>query len=96
MKKCRAFYPIAGSRTAWVPCVRKAEKGSRFCRRHGDTIFGVVLGALVYAEPVDEEVAFVEDRPPWNFSWPRRGNEEKRRSVAETRSTPRCAEKREV
>ena len=54
MKKCQAFYPIAGTRKAWIPCVRKAEEGSAFCRRHGDAILGAMLGALVYAEAVDE------------------------------------------
>jgi len=54
MKKCKAFYPIAGSRTAWIPCVKTAEKGTGFCRRHGDAIFGVMLGAIVYEEPVEE------------------------------------------
>lgn len=44
MKKCRAFYPIAGARSVWIPCVRKAEEGSAFCRRHGDAVFGAVLG----------------------------------------------------
>ena len=39
---------------AWIPCVRKAEEGSAFCRRHGDAFFGAMLGALVYAEPVWE------------------------------------------
>jgi len=54
MKKCKAFYAIAGSRTAWIPCARKAEAGTGFCRRHGDAIFGVMLGAIVYEEPVEE------------------------------------------
>jgi hypothetical protein len=34
--------------------VRKAEEGSAFCKKHGDAIFGAMLGALVYMEPVDE------------------------------------------
>ncbi len=58
MKKCKAFYPIAGSRTAWIPCARKAEEGTGFCRRHGDAIFGVMLGAIVYGEPVEDEEEF--------------------------------------
>jgi hypothetical protein len=52
MTKCRAFFPIAGTRAAWLPCVRKAEDGSPFCRTHGDAIFGAVLGALANAEPL--------------------------------------------
>ncbi len=64
MKKCCAFYPIAGSRTAWLPCVRKVEAGSRFCRRHGEAIFGAMLGALAYGEPVNlMEHLCVEERP---------------------------------
>ena len=43
---------------AWIPCVRKAETGSPFCRRHGDAVFGAMLGALVYGEPVNEVVRF--------------------------------------
>ena len=39
MKTCQTFYPIAGTRSARIPCVHKAEKGSHFCRRHGDAIF---------------------------------------------------------
>jgi hypothetical protein len=74
MKTCQAFYPIAGSRSAWLPCVHKAERGSHFCRRHGDAIFGALLGALVYAEPLDQAVSFVEDRAPWNFVRPSRRN----------------------
>jgi len=34
--------------------VRKAEEGSAFCRRHGEAIFGAMLGALTYADPVAE------------------------------------------
>jgi hypothetical protein len=54
MKKCKAFYPIAGTRKAWIPCVRRAEAGSLFCVRHGDAIVGAVLGLFVTAEAVDE------------------------------------------
>ncbi len=56
MRKCRAFYPIAGSRTAWIPCAQKAEAESGFCRRHGDAIFGAMLGAMVSAKAGDEAV----------------------------------------
>jgi len=54
MKKCRAYYPIAGTRKAWIPCVRNAEEGSAFCRKHGDAVFGAMLGMLVYGEVVKE------------------------------------------
>jgi hypothetical protein len=67
MKKCWAYQPIAGSRTAWVPCARMAEEGARFCRAHGRAIEGAVLGALVRAEPVDEAVTLYEERAPWKF-----------------------------
>ena len=64
MKKCQAFYPIAGSRSAWLPCVRKAEAGSVFCKKHGDTIVGVMLGALVFAPAMNEvEHLCGEDHP---------------------------------
>ncbi len=66
MKKCKAFYPIAGSRTAWIPCVRKAEAESGFCRRHGEAIFGAMLGAIVYEKAVDEVVEIEAEK------WPRK------------------------
>jgi hypothetical protein len=62
MKKCIAYTPIAGSRSAWLPCLRAVEVGERFCRRHGDAITGAVFGALMYGPVVDEEVKIVEDR----------------------------------
>ncbi len=49
-----AFYPVAGSRTAWIPCAQKAESESGFCRRHGDAIFGALLGVIVSEKAVDE------------------------------------------
>jgi hypothetical protein len=61
MKKCKALYPIAGSRTAWVPCVRKAERGSEFCRRHGDAIFGAMLGAVIHEPESNDETALEKD-----------------------------------
>jgi hypothetical protein len=64
MQKCKAFYPIAGSRTAWIPCVRKAERGSGFCRHHGDAIFGAMLGVLVYSGPVEEIEHPCKEEPP--------------------------------
>ena len=44
--------------------MRKAEEGSRFCRRHGDAILGAMLGALVYSEPVNEVVSLREEKTP--------------------------------
>jgi len=61
-RRCWAYQPIAGSRTAWVPCMRKAEAGVRLCRKHQDAIAGVVLGALVHGEPVDEAVRIYEEK----------------------------------
>lgn len=63
MTKCIAYTPIAGSRSAWLPCLRSAEAGEKFCRRHGDAITGAVFGALMYGPVVHEEVEIVEDRP---------------------------------
>jgi hypothetical protein len=56
MKACRAFSLIAGSRTAWVPCVRKAEKGEKYCQRHGEAVAGVLLGELMYEEGSQGEI----------------------------------------
>jgi hypothetical protein len=66
MKKCWAYQAIAGSRMAWVPCVRMAEDGSRFCARHARAIEGAVLGALMHADPVNAAVTLFENLPPWN------------------------------
>jgi len=48
---------------AWVPCVRMAEEGSRFCERHARAIEGAVLGALMHAEAGSGAVSFSEDLP---------------------------------
>jgi len=66
MKRCWAYQAIAGSRMAWVPCARRAEKGSRFCSRHARAVEGAVLGALMHAEARDEAVTLYEDLAPWN------------------------------
>ena len=66
MKKCWAYQAIARCRSAWVPCARRAEEGSRFCTRHARAIEGAVLGALMHAEARDEAVTLHEDMPPWN------------------------------
>jgi hypothetical protein len=73
MKKCRAYYPIAGSRAAWIPCVRTAEEGSGFCRRHEDAILGAMLGALVLEKAVDEAVHVEAEK------WPRREEKKTRK-----------------
>jgi hypothetical protein len=49
---------------AWIPCVRRAKEGSRFCRRHGEAIFGAMLGALVYEEGVEEMVHLCNEKEP--------------------------------
>lgn len=66
MKRCWAYRAIAGSRSAWVPCVRMAEEGSRFCSRHARAIEGAVLGALMHAEARDEAVTLYEELSPRN------------------------------
>lgn len=63
MKVCWAYQAIAGSRSAWVPCARRAEEGSRFCGRHARAIEGAVLGALMHAEARDEAVTLYEEKP---------------------------------
>jgi hypothetical protein len=78
MKQCWAYQAIAGSRNAWVPCVRRAEEGSRFCARHARAIEGAVLGALMHAEAKDEAVTLCEEKPPRNL---RRGKSRVRVSL---------------
>jgi hypothetical protein len=53
MSKCKAFTPVARSRSAWRPCLRKAQPGSAFCKKHDDAVFGAFLGALHHSEPTD-------------------------------------------
>jgi hypothetical protein len=49
-KTCRAFYPISGTRQAWIPCVRPAEANSNFCVRHNDAVAGAMFGAIIHQE----------------------------------------------
>ena len=48
--KCWAYQPVAGSKTAWVPCVQESEEGSKFCGRHGAAITGAMMGMIVRLE----------------------------------------------
>jgi len=64
MKKCKAFTPVAGSRTAWLPCMRKSQPGSAFCKKHGDAIFGAMLGALTFGPPIKEIEHLCEEQRP--------------------------------
>ena len=57
MKTCQAFDPVAGTRKGWLPCARKSEPGSLFCRKHGDAALGMMLGALAYQKPIKEGAA---------------------------------------
>jgi len=50
MQRCWAYQLIAGSKTAWVPCVREAAEGSNYCGRHGAAITGAMLGMLTRLE----------------------------------------------
>jgi len=62
MKKCRAYYLIAGSRTVWIPCVQKAEAESGFCRRHGGAIVGAWLGAVIHEPEMNNEAPLEKDK----------------------------------
>jgi hypothetical protein len=55
MKRCIAYRRSDISRSAWVPCARRAAQGSRFCRSHEDAVDGVVLGLLVNATDSERE-----------------------------------------
>jgi hypothetical protein len=44
--------------------VRKAETGTAFCRRHGDAIFGAMLGALRYLKSLEEIEHFCGEGEP--------------------------------
>lgn len=50
MKKCLGYRQVAGSESAWVPCGRRAETGSKFCEEHTTAIVGAWLGLVVHAE----------------------------------------------
>lgn len=73
MSRCWAYQPVAGSKTAWVPCVREAEEGSRFCGRHGAAITGAMLGMLERLE------GRMTSRMSGRMSGRRRGQAEKER-----------------
>jgi hypothetical protein len=47
MKKCIAFRAMGFSPNKWVPCGLVAADGSYFCKKHGDTVMGGVLGLWV-------------------------------------------------
>jgi hypothetical protein len=64
MPKCKAFTPVVGSRSGWLPCSCKAQRGSAFCKKHGDAIFGAMLGALQYMEPTDAIEHLCNDANP--------------------------------
>jgi hypothetical protein len=68
MPKCKAFTPIAGSRSAWLPCRGKAQPGSAFCKKHSDAIFGAMLGAFQYSQPIDTIEHFCDDEHPCAFA----------------------------
>jgi len=66
VKKCKAYYPIAGSRTAWIPCLRDAEPETGFCRRHGDAIVGAWLGAVIHGAEAEDEAPLEKDKTKHN------------------------------
>jgi hypothetical protein len=47
MAKCSAYIRAGRSPHAWKPCVRRALRGHKYCRIHGDAVLGAVLGLLV-------------------------------------------------
>jgi hypothetical protein len=55
--------------------VRKAEARSSFCKKHGEAIFGALLGALTYGEPVDEIEHLCGEERPCAMARARRGIE---------------------
>jgi hypothetical protein len=46
-KRCIAYVRAAWEPRAWVPCIRRRQWGSVFCRRHEDAVNGAVLGLWV-------------------------------------------------
>ena len=63
---------------AWIPCVRKAEEGSAYCRRHGDAIYGAMLGALVNGHPRVEVEHFCGEKAPCPWEKAGRGGRKRR------------------
>ena len=70
MKYCKGYQLIAGSRTAWVPCVRAVEGDWEYCKKHGNALLGALLGRLVQPEagkeaqlPMEEKAARKVERP---------------------------------
>jgi len=64
--RCQAYEPVARNSKGWARCGRRAERGFRFCKVHGDVLTGVLLGCLEHGPAVDEAVSLVEEVAPWN------------------------------
>jgi hypothetical protein len=47
MKQCIAYRGIPDVPHAWIRCMRGAERGTHFCRKHGEAVNGAVLGMCV-------------------------------------------------
>ena len=50
-QRCIAYVRAAWERNTWVPCIRRRQCGSLFCRRHEDAVNGAVLGLWVHGFP---------------------------------------------
>jgi len=44
--------------------MRKSQPGSAFCKKHGDAIFGAMLGALTFGPPIKEIEHLCEEQRP--------------------------------
>lgn len=93
MKKCQAFRLISGSRTCWVPCRRKALRGSWLCRQHEDAVAGVSLGILVHPECLDYVLADRHEAPL--FEKPETREPSPRKGTRTTDCEDAAAEERE-
>ena len=49
--RCIAYTRAAWRPNVWVPCARRRQRGSFFCRRHEDAVNGAVLGLWAHSLP---------------------------------------------
>jgi len=63
MKQCIAYRVSRVHRNAWVRCRRPPVPGQRFCRRHGDGLYGAILGLCMHDYPERPDVPPPESPP---------------------------------
>ncbi len=50
-QRCIAYVRAGWDPQAWVPCSRRRQCGSLYCRRHEDAVNGAILGLWAHGFP---------------------------------------------